>query len=230
MKISSTSLLLALVVLCVGCKAGGASNSTDNAGTTTAGGATASKTPDSTTPTDADSAPSTTAGTTKSSTSDTPKLPSKTGGLSATKAPEKDSSDSKPTASKSDAGGAGSSSKHSIVGDWTNPSLLGGGFKFTSDGKMIVTGSDPRGDSMDMQGTYKLDGNKLTVHAISMVITPSPSADAKTKSQIEQVNAQTAASMKSQKDQVQTIEWKDDNTISLTGGKQGQQAILKRKS
>jgi uncharacterized protein (TIGR03066 family) len=110
----------------------------------------------------------------------------------------------------------------SIVGNWDNDDksapIKDKNIEFKDDGSMSITGKiDPEDTGLEMDGTYKIEGDKLTLHSTAMKLTPSDTASADTKKSIDEQNAKSADEAAKHKDDVATIKWSGKDSFVMTG-------------
>lgn len=126
-------------------------------------------------------------------------------------------------ASKPDSGAAAAPAGNTVVGTWTtdNPDMKDATVEFKDDGSLMITGEAPSGDpkvgpiGMEADATYKIDGDKFTMHPTGMKLTAPANADDKMKAAIDAQNAKAPEDVKKQKDQTGTITWKDKDTFTV---------------
>jgi len=140
----------------------------------------------------------------------------------------------KPADTTADASKTGASGGNSVVGSWTtdDKTMTDQNVEFKEDGTVSGTAtlSEPKGATIELGMTYKIDGDTMTEKPVSMKMTAPPDADEATKKAIDQQNKlATPEAAAKQPEQVDTIKWVDKDTFTLTG-KDGKATTFKRKS
>jgi len=136
---------------------------------------------------------------------------------------------------------ADSKSANSLVGTWTSSETSGAStasaeYTFEDGGNYSMTVDATGGGStvtVVTKGTYKVDGDKVTMHMASM---ESSSKDAKVQAELDKAKAATAAAVAKMPELPGKLDWKDkDNVVltmdaSTTGTNKAQVITLKRKA
>jgi len=107
-----------------------------------------------------------------------------------------------------------------LVGTWTNDNkqMKDSLIEFKNDGTLAIHGIvGEKGTTHDVEGTYKQDGAKLTMHTTAEKYGPGPEADEALKKRIDDLNKKTAAEVAKGADGVLSLKWADKDTFVLTG-------------
>jgi hypothetical protein len=120
---------------------------------------------------------------------------------------------------------AAAAGKGNFVGTWTNDSkeMMDSVVEFKPDGTMTISGtpSNAKGTRAIVTATYKVDNGNMSEQVTAMRMEAAPDADEKMKKQVEDGNKKLAdpAEIKKLPTNTDKIEWKDDNTFTLTDDK-----------
>jgi uncharacterized protein (TIGR03066 family) len=132
-----------------------------------------------------------------------------------TVADAKPADDSKPAAS-ADAGG------NSIIGTWTmdDQTMKGASMEFKDGGALAIQAPypDPKGATIQVDATYKIDGNKMSFHMVGTKMLPPDGADDKVKKTVDDINKKLANGPK-QPDETDSMAWKGKDTFTTTNPK-----------
>lgn len=123
---------------------------------------------------------------------------------------------------------------NSVVGTWTtdDKEMNDQTAEFKDDGTITVSGTlkEPKDAKVEGTMTYKIDGDKMTEKVTSMKMTAGPDADAATKKQIDDQNAQaTPDALAKGPEQSDTIKWLNKDSFTLTS-KDGKVTTFTRKT
>lgn len=133
-----------------------------------------------------------------------------------------DTTKSPDASSSADATASGGTLESKFVGTWTSDekSAEGVTFEFKPDGTLIATGPAPGEKGMILTANMHLtmNGDKGTMHYVSMSASTTPEADAKAKKDADQINtaAKDPKSNMLPPDSTGTVTWKDNDHFSVT--------------
>ena len=121
---------------------------------------------------------------------------------------------------------------NTVVGSWTSDKaeMKDAVIDFNDDGSMRIHGTVPEKNwIIDIDGTYKMDGGKITMHSTSTSFEAPASADDATKKEVDSANKKAKDSLANQPDDMATIMWKDKDTFVMMGSN-GTPVTFKRKA
>ncbi|HEY3780537.1 MAG TPA: hypothetical protein VGL56_05595 [Fimbriimonadaceae bacterium] len=130
--------------------------------------------------------------------------------------PPSTSSDKAATAAKPDAG------ENSVVGTWTisDKTVSGMTVDLQDGGAMQIKAPFPdiKGVTVQVDGTYKLDADKLTFHMDGTKLIAPDGADSSVKKKVDDANKKLVGGP-TKPDETDTIAWKDKDTFTGTNPK-----------
>lgn len=137
-----------------------------------------------------------------------------------------------PDSTKSaDSSTADTSSANSVVGTWTNDNkgMKDGVIEFKDDGTMSINGTVAEtGWTTDIEGTYKLEGDKITLHTTGQKFTAPEGADAAAKKAVDDANKQSEDAIAKMPADTASVKFTDKDTFVMTGSN-GTPVTFKRK-